>query len=468
MSFRVLLHGFIDSDLAARAAYESVAEARGVEFAGWVARPRFKTLLPEVWFGSRSRLFDEPLPSGHWRVPLGVQSRLCLDDPLVDEHLRYLLDRERHFDNQYDVTQLRSEILCYAQEILDAAAADAFVLADVPHSALSYALFVAARERSMKTAYFRAGPAPYLFGFCEETRHSLFDFAQRGQVSDVPTSGLAARFVERLGGSYAVATPESMRHQLDTSTLSARARAVVRERPRELISREGWRKVGVNVHRGRLRSGYERLTRSGPLPENFVALFLHLQPERSTVPEGGTWAQQWVIAHAIASALPPGWKLLVREHPSTFLTGPRLVRNLESYDALLRIPRVELVSVMVDPFTLIDAARCVATVTGSVGLEAIARATPALVFGDATYLGCPGAIPISRPDQIAPALRSVEVEPPPRADAVVEYLEILERSSRIYTCTSHADDPRLALSSGAAYRGVVPRMLTHLQEVAGR
>ena len=181
------------------------------------------------------------------------------------------------------------------------------------------------------------------------------------------------------------------------------------------------------------------------------------------MPEGGSWAQQWLIAHALAAGLPPGHRLLVREHPSTFLTGPRLVRNEESYAALLRIPGVELVSSEVDPFALIDAAAFVATVTGSVGLEAVARGKVTLVFGDATYLGCPGVLPVTSADTVAPALARALEGAAPQPEAVVEYLETMERSSRIYTCTTHADDPHRALTSGDAYRGVVPRMLEFLR-----
>ena len=88
-----------------------------------------------------ARVYEEPLPTTSWQVPLDVDPRLALDDQAVDENLRYLLDREKHFDNQYDVTQVRSELLCYAQEILRDSRADAFLLADVPHSALSYAIY---------------------------------------------------------------------------------------------------------------------------------------------------------------------------------------------------------------------------------------------------------------------------------------------------------------------------------------
>jgi hypothetical protein len=465
VTIRVLVHGFIDSADAARAAHDAIDADPEVELAGWVARPRFRPYLRDSWFGADARVYDEPLPSGSWQVPLDVDPQLALDDRLVDENLRYLLDRERHFESQYDVTQWRSELVCYAQQILRDSAADAFLLADVPHSALSYAIYAIARQRGLPTLYFRSGPAPHLFGFSTHVGESLADFARAGTTTD-GTSGLATKFVDRLGRTYDVAAPESMRKQFRTRTLTARATSVLRERPWELATSQGWRKARANVVRRSLRTSYERLTREGPLPERFAVLFLHLQPERSTVPEGGSWAQQWLIAHALASALPSDHRLLVREHPSTFLTGPRLVRNDETYAALLRIPNVELVSSEVNPFLLIDAARFVATVTGSVGLEAVARGKHTLVFGDATYLGCPGVLQVTSPDTVASAVARALDPPALAASAVISYLEEMERSSRIYTCVAHADDPHVALTSGDAYRGVVPRMLGFLQSSA--
>jgi hypothetical protein len=458
---RVLVHGFIDSAEAAASAYRVIDEHPDVELAGWVTRARFRPFLRPQWFRNGTRIHDEPFPSTQWQVSLDAEPQLALDDDTVDENLRYLLDRERHFDNQYEVTRWRSELLCYAQQILDESRTDAFLLADVPHSALSYAIYAVARQRGIATLYFRSGPAPHLFGFSSRLGESMAEFAQGGTSVD-STSGLAEKFVDRLRRSYDDAAPESMRQQFRTRTLTGRAKSVLRERPWELATRQGWRKARADVERRTLRSSYERLARQGPLPEHFAALFLHLQPERSTVPEGGTWAQQWLIAHALAAGLPPDHRLLVREHPSTFLTGPRLVRTEESYTAMLRIPRVELVSSEVDPFALIDAAHCVATVTGSVGLEAVARGTPMLAFGDATYLGCPGVHAVTSPDTVAPALERALREPAPVASSVVEYLEEMERSSRIYTSTTHPDDPHAALTSGDAYRGVVPLMLDFL------
>ena len=51
----------------------------------------------------------------------------------------------------------------------------------------------------------------------------------------------------------------------------------------------------------------------------FVIYFMHYQPERTSLPEGLQYAQQWLAIRALSMALPKGWTLLVREHPTTWL-----------------------------------------------------------------------------------------------------------------------------------------------------
>ena len=111
MTVRILLHGFIDSPTATRVAHDVVASTSGVELAGWITRPRFRSWMPDEWFGPRCRIYDEPFPPDAWQVPLDARPTFGLDEPGFDDNLRYLLDREQHFDNQYDVTLWASDQL---------------------------------------------------------------------------------------------------------------------------------------------------------------------------------------------------------------------------------------------------------------------------------------------------------------------------------------------------------------------
>jgi hypothetical protein len=55
------------------------------------------------------------------------------------------------------------------------------------------------------------------------------------------------------------------------------------------------------------------------------------------------------------------------------------------------MPRVRLIPIEANQFDLIDSSLAVATISGTVGIEGIARGKPALVFGDVWYERCQGA-----------------------------------------------------------------------------
>lgn len=128
---------------------------------------------------------------------------------------------------------------------------------------------------------------------------------------------------------------------------------------------------------------YQRLTVSPPDGAPFVALLLHYQPERTTLPEGGWYCHQWLIVRTLAYALERvDMRLLVKEHPSVFrLPWNSGFRNADFYNAIAALPNVGLVPLDTDTFSLIDAATAVATVTGTAMVEAVCRNTPVLSFG---------------------------------------------------------------------------------------
>src|SRR5690606_37726515 len=79
----------------------------------------------------------------------------------------------------------------------------------------------------------------------------------------------------------------------------------------------------------------------------------------------------------------------------------------EYYTSLKRIPKVELMGHRSDPFKLIDSAACVATLTGTMGFEAVLRGKPCLVFGDAAYVGCEGVFRINSFQDLEDAFKAL-------------------------------------------------------------
>ncbi len=125
----------------------------------------------------------------------------------------------------------------------------------------------------------------------------------------------------------------------------------------------------------------------------YIIFFMHFQPEATTMPNGLHYANQLFAIRELSLAAPSGWKILVREHPFTFENdfSPRY-RNEELYKAIDDIPGAQLMSFEHDPYVLIDKSQAVATLTGTVGFQAICRGRPVIAFGKAAYHGVYGVV----------------------------------------------------------------------------
>ncbi len=157
----------------------------------------------------------------------------------------------------------------------------------------------------------------------------------------------------------------------------------------------------------RARQALSRLTQVPVRGKPFVLLALHFQPERATVPMGGVLGDQTLIADLLAVALEPlGWELYVKEHPWQLSSYSRSEarRSPAFYERIARHSNVRLLPPDAETSSLIDEAKAVATVTGSVGWQAICRGVPALVFGAAWYRYCPGVYRVGNPPDVDAAL----------------------------------------------------------------
>jgi len=187
-----------------------------------------------------------------------------------------------------------------------------------------------------------------------------------------------------------------------------------------------WRKS--QLYKSYLEAAIENLPQ-----QPFVVFFMHYQPERSSLPVGRFFTQQWMAVRTLSWALPPGWKLLVREHPSTWLQPlVPFVRTRTIYSDIASLPNTHICSMDVDTFELIDRSQAVATLTGNVGFQSLLRGKPVLAFGLAAYKDHPACFSISTYDDIVKALNAVEsgdCAADFTEDALREYLEWVERNS---------------------------------------
>lgn len=125
------------------------------------------------------------------------------------------------------------------------------------------------------------------------------------------------------------------------------------------------------------------------LTGDFIYVPLQLQPEMTTSSLGDAFRDQALAIEWLAGLVPEGVRILVKENPkqhSAHMRGPMFFHRLK------RIPSVTFLPSWANSAALTDHAVFVATITGTVGWEAVRSGKPALVFGRAWYRRLPGVV----------------------------------------------------------------------------
>lgn len=231
-------------------------------------------------------------------------------------------------------------------------------------------------------------------------------------------------------------------------------------RPRWLESE--WMRLQGLLKKRHLARKLRRLSSAPAAGETYVLLALHYQPERSTVPLGGVFGDQLLMVQVLSRTLPVGWKLYVKEHPWQLQPYGRgeLQRSNDYYDRIAQLPNVRLLPADAPTPILIDGARAVATVSGSVGWQAMCRGVPALVFGEAWYRLCEGAFRIRDESDARRALSAIASGARVESQAVEHFAAALAA-----ICVPGVLEPAIesvqGLDMDAAANAMADALLTH-------
>ena len=125
-----------------------------------------------------------------------------------------------------------------------------------------------------------------------------------------------------------------------------------------------------------------------PIPEleNYVLLTLHKQPERSIDVLGKGFEDQAYLIGLIHRKLPPGWKLVVKEHSNAVGDrGYTFFRVIQSFDDVV------LVSEKQDSTELIKNAKVVVSVSGTACFEAAIYDVPSFTIAPMYFNKLPGS-----------------------------------------------------------------------------
>lgn len=180
-----------------------------------------------------------------------------------------------------------------------------------------------------------------------------------------------------------------------------------------------------------LEQEYNHISDSADLEENYIYIPLHYQPERTSIPEGGIYGDQYLMIDLLSDVIPPNWKLYIKEHPAQFNSSrAHQGRWLHSYERLQKIDGSQLIGFSNDSFELIDNSQAVATLTGTAGWEAIVRGTPALIFGNAWYRQSPGAYHIKSREDARSAVESIREQPMPSEQEIGGFVAAVHRAGQ--------------------------------------
>jgi hypothetical protein len=159
--------------------------------------------------------------------------------------------------------------------------------------------------------------------------------------------------------------------------------------------------------------------------ERFIFYPIHYIDDAQIVIRAPHYYDQFALMEIMAKALPYGFKLYVKEHPSLIGCFP--------FEAMWRLKKrcsnVRIIHPLYHPHKLIKKASAVATINSTAGFEAIIFKKPLLVFGKAFYRGAGLSTDVGElhdlPAKIAAALTS----PVPSDERVIQFLATLKRYS---------------------------------------
>lgn len=168
----------------------------------------------------------------------------------------------------------------------------------------------------------------------------------------------------------------------------------------------------VRLETSRFLKQVEKLEEVADLNKDFILFCLHLQPEATTTPAGGNYADQLMAIRLISSSLPNNLFLYVKEHPAYWAQKNRVEsiyesRNIDFYQEIKRLRNVVLVDHAISSAALMEKAKGIVTITGTVGFEAIFKGIPVITFAGTFYESYPSVFRVREQKDCKSAIDSI-------------------------------------------------------------
>lgn len=258
--------------------------------------------------------------------------------------------------------------------------ADEMLFQATPHNLPNWVLAKTAQVAGIKVKLIQTSPLPWRFWVVEGLDEQNPVFPESAAVS-VDEIDLIDKYISLNQRDYKTALPEYEKKRLDSRkgkywSWKKEFKDIIKHLPKALT---------IYSKRKNYRL-YNSLAEYPADNQKYIAFFLHYQPERTSMPEAYHYSNQWLIIKKIAANLPDGIILYVKEHPSVFINNFDVrYRNEAFYKDISKLRNVQLIPLDCDTFDMIDKAKAIVTITGTVGVQALIRNIPVIAFGTASY-----------------------------------------------------------------------------------
>ncbi|MFT7036952.1 MAG: hypothetical protein ACJA2S_005493 [Cyclobacteriaceae bacterium] len=309
-----------------------------------------------------------------------------------DYNLWHILERKESFESLYDSDILVERLVVFAQSFLMQNEIDRVVIFETPHAPFEYVFCRVAEFLEIEVNIIKQSAVPW--------RSLITKGIQGNDPIKLP-------FEERRGNEKKL-----LKDYLLTKTTSYESAIPTYEKERYvkfngkiwswkvelnkvLINRDKNIAISFLESRSKYKSYKRYVEQESPYDFNKrnVVFFLHYQPERTTLPEGGIYNQQFLAIQQLRQIVPNDITIYVKEHPSTYRNFFKYnTRTKKFYETISALANVKLVSMETNTFELIDHSLFVATITGTVAIEAVCRGRVAVYFGNSMYQNLPGTI----------------------------------------------------------------------------
>jgi hypothetical protein len=303
----------------------------------------------------------------------------------------------------------------------------------IPHRVFDYTLYVATLIKKIKFISFKMTVWPgYLLPLSKIDKIPIFS------KTDTQINTLVTNYFEKTKGDYNIAEPYYMKAQKESQSnilvktfFSFFKKGVFIKKSIRIFnnSHSYWKKKGKEIEdnkiynfqrffilekgkvfKRKLKKIYDSNCTLPNYSEKYIFVALHYQPEETSCPSGHIYVDQSLMVETLLKYTPNDVKLYIKEHSSQFhpLMEGETGRYLGYYSQLLKHERVKLISTKINSFELIDNSIAIATLTGTVGLEALIRQKPVLVFGTAWYEHLSGIFRIRTMKDLEVAIDKIE------------------------------------------------------------